>query len=221
MAETREALLHHLLAERVVAIVRLREVAPLIAVAEALYEGGIHAFEFTADTPGALEAIAACRERFGETALIGAGTVLDAPSARQCLDVGAQFLISPILDAAVVEAARNGGALAIPGAMAPQHIVEAVRTGADIVKVFPARLLGPQYIADLLAPLPTLRLMPTGGVGEHNAAAYLRAGAAAVAIGGSLIEATAVAEGNWKAIRARAHALVTTTRDAVGDAAAN
>ncbi len=187
--DNRILLLERALARRVVVIVRLKSVAPLIDVAQALADGGIRALEFTLTTPCALDAIAACRARLGDGVVVGAGTVLDGTQARRCLDAGAQFLVSPGFDVEVVTAGRAGGALAMPGAMTPTEIVVAWRAGADVVKVFPARALGPTYISDVLAPLPHILLMPTGGVDETNAAAYLRAGAVAVAAGGNLVDA--------------------------------
>jgi 2-dehydro-3-deoxyphosphogluconate aldolase/(4S)-4-hydroxy-2-oxoglutarate aldolase len=203
----RDLLLRRALACRLVAIVRLRDGAALLEVAEALVAGGITTLEFTLTTPGAITAIERCRARFGE-AVVGAGTVLDADGARRCLAAGAQFLVSPGFDPDVIAAARVGGALAMPGAMTPTEIVVAWRAGADVVKVFPARALGPRYIADVLAPLPDVPLMPTGGVDATNAADYLRAGAVAVAVGGSLVDPAAVARGDWAALTARARALV-------------
>jgi 2-dehydro-3-deoxyphosphogluconate aldolase/(4S)-4-hydroxy-2-oxoglutarate aldolase len=204
----RDLLRRRALAGRLVAIVRLRDGAALLEVAAALVEGGITTLEFTLTTPGAVEAIERCRARFGETVVVGAGTVLDADGARRCLAAGAQFLVSPGFDRDVMAAARAGGALAMPGAMTPTEIMAAWRASADVVKVFPARALGPRYIADVRAPLPEVRLMPTGGVDATNAAEYLRAGAVAVAVGGNLVDPAAVARADWAALTARARALV-------------
>jgi 2-dehydro-3-deoxyphosphogluconate aldolase/(4S)-4-hydroxy-2-oxoglutarate aldolase len=201
-------LLERALSGRVVAIVRLPGPAPLVEVAEALVAGGIFTLEFTLTTPGALEAISACRARFGDTAVIGAGTVLDVHEARKCLAAGAQFLVSPGTDLDVIGAAQDADALSMPGALTPTEIITAWRGGADVVKVFPARQVGPQYIHDLRGPLPQIPLMPTGGVDERNAADYLRAGAVGVAVGGNLIDPAAVARGDWAAITAKARALV-------------
>jgi 2-dehydro-3-deoxyphosphogluconate aldolase/(4S)-4-hydroxy-2-oxoglutarate aldolase len=203
----RDLLLRRALAGRLVAIVRLGDGAALLEVAAALVEGGITTLEFTLTTPGAITAIERCRARFGET-VVGAGTVLDADGARRCLAAGAQFLVSPGFDPDVIAVARAGGALAMPGAMTPTEILAAWRAGADVVKVFPARALGPRYIADVLAPLPDVPLMPTGGVDATNAADYLRAGAVAVAVGGNLVDPATVARADWAALVARARALV-------------
>ncbi len=204
--DDRTLLLERALAGRMVAIVRLKSAAALGDVARALADGGIRTLEFTLTTPGALDAIAACRARLGDDVVVGAGTVLDGAQARRCLDAGAQFLVSPGFDAEVVAVARAGGALAMPGALTPTEIVAAWRTGADVVKVFPARAFGPTYISDVLAPLPHIPLMPTGGVDETNAAAYLRAGAVAVAAGGNLVDAAAIARADWAALTQRARA---------------
>jgi len=207
-------LLERTLKDRLVAIIRLRHEAPLARVAEALVAGGIRALEFTLTSPGAVPAITACRARLGNDVIVGAGTVLDAEEARRCLDAGAQFLVSPGFDPAVVALARERGALAMPGALTPTEIVTAWRAGADVVKVFPARAFGPRYIADLLAPLPQIPLMPTGGVDETNVADYLRAGAVGVAVGGRLVAEDAVAQADWNALTERARVLVAAVRQA-------
>ena len=211
-----DELLERTLDNRLVAIIRLRHEAPLAQVAEALVAGGIRALEFTLTSPGAVPAITACRARFGDDIIVGAGTVLDEEEARHCLDAGAQFLVSPGFDRAVVALARACGALALPGALTPTEIVTAWRAGADVVKIFPARAFGPRYIADLLAPLPQIPLMPTGGVDETNVAAYLRAGAVGVAVGGTLVAEDTVARADWDALTARARVLVAAVRQ-VGD----
>lgn len=203
---------------RVVAIVRLRKEAPLVRVAEALVEGGITALEFTLTSPGAVAAIEQSRARFGDDVIVGAGTVLDVAEARRCLDAGAQFLVSPGFDRAVVTTARDAGTLDMPGALTPTEIVTAWQAGADVVKVFPARSFGPRYIADLLAPLPQIPLMPTGGVDETNAADYLEAGAVGVAVGGWLVAEDDVGRANWDVLTERAHALVAAIQSASGGA---
>jgi len=209
-------LLERTLTDRLVAIIRLRHDAPLARVAEALVAGGIRALEFTLTSPGAVPAITACRARFGDDIIVGAGTVLDEEEARRCLDAGAQFLVSPGFDPAVVTLAHERGALALPGALTPTEIMTAWRAGADVVKVFPARAFGPRYIADLLGPLPQVPLMPTGGVDETNVADYLRAGAVGVAVGGKLVAEDVVARADWDALTVRARVLVTAVRQ-VGD----
>ena len=150
----RRSLLERALAGRLVAIVRLQQGERLLEVATALVAGGIRTLEFTLTTPAALAAIEACRVQLGEEVIIGAGSVLDGRDARRSLDAGAQFLVSPGFDPAVVAAAHAGGALAMPGALTPTEILAAWRAGADVVKVFPARAFGPSYIKDLASAAP-------------------------------------------------------------------
>ena len=207
----RDALLQRVLAQRLVAIVRLKDADALLDAAAAVIEGGIGALEFTLTTPGALGAVEEARARFPDV-VVGAGTVLDAEDARRSIETGAQFLVSPGFDSAVIEAARQHDIVAMPGAMTPTEILTAWEAGADIVKVFPARSLGPTFIADVLAPLPDVPLMPTGGVDAGNAAAYLEAGAVAVAVGGSLIGDRVVARRDWADLTRRARELVAVCR---------
>jgi 2-dehydro-3-deoxyphosphogluconate aldolase/(4S)-4-hydroxy-2-oxoglutarate aldolase len=206
--KTRSHLLERIRDERLVAIVRLAERADLVSVAGALLAGGISVLEFTMTTPGALDAMTRCRLELGDRAVVGAGTVLDAEDARRCLDGGAQFIVSPGIEPEVIQITRDGGALTLPGALTPTEILTAWHAGADIVKVFPARTLGPRYIADLKGPLPHIPLMPTGGVDKTNAADYLRAGAVGVGVGGSLISVSDVRKEDWEGISERARELV-------------
>jgi 2-dehydro-3-deoxyphosphogluconate aldolase/(4S)-4-hydroxy-2-oxoglutarate aldolase len=208
----RAAIVERVVAARVIAIIRLRAPGPLEQVAAALVAGGITALEITLTTPGALDAVTACRARFGGDVLVGAGSVLDAEAARRCIEAGAQLLVSPVVAPEVVRAAHTAGVPALPGAMTPTEIWAAHATGADLVKVFPARSLGPRYITDVLAPLPGLRLVPTGGIDETNAADHIAAGATAVAVGGRLVDEAAVAAGDWDALTQRAAALVEALR---------
>lgn len=206
--EERAILRQRIVTGRAVAIVRLHDAAPLVDVAQALVAGGIRAFEFTLTTPGALAAIERCRGVFDADVVVGAGTVLDTEDARRAIDAGAQFLVSPGVDMSVIGAARESGVLSIPGAMTPTEIVAAWRAGADVVKLFPARALGPRYLSDVLGPLPDVRLMPTGGIDATNAPDYLRAGAAAVAVGGALVDFMSIARADWASLTKRARALV-------------
>lgn len=206
--DERQDLLRRALGPRVVAIVRLPGDAPLLEVAEALVRGGITCLELTMTTRGALEAIERCRAHFGDGVVIGAGTVLTAEDARRCLAAGAQFIVSPDTAPEVIRATREGGALSMPGAMTPTEIVRAWRAGADVVKVFPARSLGPRYISDVLAPLPHIPLMPTGGVDATNAGDFLKAGAVAVAVGGRLVSGQTVAARDWQTLERGARELV-------------
>ncbi|HXF82514.1 MAG TPA: bifunctional 4-hydroxy-2-oxoglutarate aldolase/2-dehydro-3-deoxy-phosphogluconate aldolase [bacterium] len=192
----------------IVAIVRLGFSAALRRVAEALTAGGIDALEFTVTTPGALAAITASRAALGDRALIGAGTVLDADTARAAIRAGAVFVVTPTLTLDVIRVCREAGVPVFPGAMTPTEILAAWTAGADIVKVFPASALGPDYIRQVRAPLPQIKLMPTGGISAANAADYLRAGAVAIGVGGRLVDPAAVAEERWDLLTQRARELV-------------
>ena len=197
-----------LLNTRIIAVVRLERYDKALAVAEALLEGGISAIEFTLTGSGALEAIAGARTALGDTAQIGVGTVLTPDAAEAAIAAGAQFVVTPAVRPAVVAVCRARGVACLCGALTPTEVLAAHESGADMIKIFPARVFGPQYLRDLLAPLPGLRLVPTGGIDAGNARAYLDAGAVAVGIGGKLVAAEVVASGDWARIAEQARACV-------------
>ncbi|HBY94631.1 MAG TPA: 2-dehydro-3-deoxyphosphogluconate aldolase [Chloroflexi bacterium] len=193
-----------IVAQRVIAIVRLTEGRRLVAVAEALTRGGLAVIEFAMTTPGALDAIREARARFGDGLQLGAGTVLDAAMARAAVEAGADFIVTPVLKREIITACRRYGVACLAGAFTPTEILRATEWGADLVKVFPASTLGPGYIRDLLAPLPHLRLVPTGGVTRDTIAAFLAAGAVAAAVGSQLVDRSAVAEDRLEVLTERA-----------------
>ena len=197
------------LASGVIAVVRLPESAGLRSVAAALVAGGVSAVEITLTTPGAIEAITELASH-GGGAVVGAGTVLDEKAARSVIAAGARFVVSPTLDRGVVRYCRDQGVPCLPGAFTPTELLEAWRAGAELVKLFPASALGPRYLREVLAPLPLLRVVPSGGVSLENAADWIRAGAAAVSVGGALVSATLVRDQSWGELTARARALVDT-----------
>lgn len=205
-------ILTQLIEGKVVAVVRLASGEQLVRVAEALKAGGISAIEFTASTPGAVGMIEKACSRFGGEVLMGAGTVLDPETARAALLAGAEFIVTPSLNLATIELCKRYGKPVVPGALTPTEILTAWQAGADMVKVFPASLGGPSYVKAVLAPLPQIRLVPTGGVSADNAAEYLNAGAVAVGVGGRLVDKAAVAREDWDAITAEAQQLVTAVR---------
>lgn len=188
----------------IVAIVRLEHYDQAIEIALALLAGGISVIEFTLTGRGAFQAVTAVREACAERAKIGIGTVLDPRMATEAIVAGAQFVVTPVMSVDVIEACRSAGVPILCGAFTPTEALAAYEAGAELIKIFPARLGGPQYIRDLLAPLPQLRLVPTGGVSIENAPAYREAGAVAVGVGGNLIPGQAVASGNWEQITAQA-----------------
>lgn len=188
----------------VIAIIRCHEPVDLVGVCRALFDGGLEAVEITAPTPGALKAVTQLRQQIGDGQLIGNGTVTSADDARRCIDAGAQFLVSPIVDVPTIDAAKQAGVPIFPGALTPTEIVAADRAGATMIKVFPAEQLGPSYVKAVLAPLPHLKLVPTGGVRLHNIDEWLDAGVAAVGVGGTLVDPQRVKAGDFTALRAEA-----------------
>jgi 2-dehydro-3-deoxyphosphogluconate aldolase/(4S)-4-hydroxy-2-oxoglutarate aldolase len=207
------------IADRIIAcgimpIVRMKSIGPLLNLAEALLAGGLRMIEVSMGTPGALEGIEQLSRTMGDGLLIGVGTVLSPAMCRDAISAGAQFVVSPHLDAAIVAATKQAGKASLPGAFTPTEIVNAMAAGADLVKVFPSTQLGPDYIRELLAPLPHLRLMPTGGVTVENAADWFRAGAMCLGVGSGLFPKEAVESGDWERIRsiAREFAEVASTR---------
>lgn len=205
-------ILKRLMEGKVVAVVRLDSGDQLVKVAEALKAGGISAIEFTIPTPGALDMIKQAAAYFGDAVIMGAGTVLDPETARAAILAGAQFIVTPALNPKTIELCHRYGKPIIPGAMTPTEILTAWEAGADMVKVFPADSLGPAYLKAVLAPLPQVRLAPTGGISADNAAEYLKAGATALGVGGKLVDKSAVARGDWAALTAEAQRLMEVVR---------
>jgi len=179
--------LERLLATGVIAVVRAREAKGIATIARALQAGGVHAVEITLTTSGAVGAIAELAR--DEGMLIGAGTVLDAAAARSVLDAGARFVVSPTLEPDVIVVCRDRNVPCIPGAFTPTEILAAWRAGAALVKLFPAVTVGPGFVRELLGPLPSLRIVPSGGVTLESVGDWIRAGAAAVSVGGALLGA--------------------------------
>ncbi len=196
MADT----LRTLLETGVVAIIRADVPTGLVEAGRALARGGVRAIEVTMTTPGALQAVEDLTAESGGGFIVGAGSVLDAETARACILAGAEFLVMPTTDVAAIELARRYGKVVCPGALTPTEVITAWQAGADIVKVFPASLGGPAYLKALKGPLPQVRLMPVGGVSPENAGDYIRAGACAVALGGALVNTSRIQAEDWAAI---------------------
>jgi len=178
----------------VVAVVRASSSAQLLDVARALLAGGVDCVEITMTTPNALAVIRDCRSAVPD-AMIGVGSVLNAEVARAAIAAGAQFVVSPVFDPQVVAAAHQADLPVVPGALTPTEILTAANAGADIVKVFPGGQFGPSYLRDLLAPMPHLKLSPTGGVDLTTAAGWIAAGAVTLGIGSALVTRSALASG--------------------------
>jgi len=204
--------LHTLLDTKIIAIVRSPSSTELVQVARALLDGGIRAIEVTLTVPRAAKVLEQIAEELGQEIVLGAGTVLDAETARLAILAGAEFIVAPNTNAAVIRVCRRYSRLAIPGAFTPTEVVRAWELGADIVKVFPAEIGGPAYIRALKAPLPQVRLMPTGGVNLQTAADFLKAGACCLGIGAQLVEPRAIAERNFSRITELAQQYVALVR---------
>ncbi|WP_018931688.1 bifunctional 4-hydroxy-2-oxoglutarate aldolase/2-dehydro-3-deoxy-phosphogluconate aldolase [Gracilibacillus lacisalsi] len=173
---------------KLVAILRGVPSEHILDVAHALHQGGIRALEITVDTPNVLDAIEQLSKEFEQELIIGAGTVLDPETARAAIMAGSQFIFSPTVDIDTIKLTKRYGIVSIPGAMTPTEILTAYENGADLIKVFPATVLGPTYIKDIKGPLPHIPLMPTGGVNLDNISAYFQAGAVAAGLGSSLVK---------------------------------
>lgn len=196
---------------RLIGIIRMKQYEHPVEIALALAEGGLRVLEYTLSGEGALQAISAARAAVSQEIHIGAGTVLTPSAAADAAAAGAEFVVSPNFNSKVIEASQKHNLPIICGAFTPTEIASAVEAGADLIKLFPARLGGPQYIRDLLAPMPFLRLVPTGGVGAENAGSYLEAGAVAVAIGGNLLSVDLVSRAEFSEITERAKNVVRAT----------
>jgi 2-dehydro-3-deoxyphosphogluconate aldolase / (4S)-4-hydroxy-2-oxoglutarate aldolase len=211
---TKPAQLQRVLDTGIVAVVRSSDTQQLVDVAQSLADGGVTVVEITFTVPNALEVIRQVRQSLGDQILLGAGTVLDPETARQAILAGAEFIVAPTLNLDVIRLCRRYDKLIIPGAFTPTEILTAWESGADIVKVFPAEAGGPNYLRAIRAPLPQVRLMPTGGVDLTNAAAYFQAGACCIGVGSQLVEPKAVAAGDFARIRELAREYVAVARKA-------
>jgi 2-dehydro-3-deoxyphosphogluconate aldolase/(4S)-4-hydroxy-2-oxoglutarate aldolase len=200
----------------VVAVIRMKDAAKLRAVVDAIAEGGVRAIEVTMTVPNAVELIRTLAATLPKEILLGAGTVTNAETARAVIDAGARYVVSPVFRRDVIAVCHERGVAAAPGCFTPTEILDAHECGADVVKVFPATALGPQFIKDVRAPLPQVRLMPTGGVSLDNAGEWIRAGAIAVGVGSALLDAKAIEEGRLDVLTNNARRIVASVASARG-----
>lgn len=185
---------------RLIGIVRSATPVDLVEACRALYAGGLKCVEITLNSPGALHAVERVRADLPAGCIIGVGTVVDADTARQALSSGAQFIVTPIVDAKTIEMVHSRSAPIIPGAYTPTEIYTAWKAGATMVKLFPATNLGPSFVREVLAPLPEIKLCPTGGVTLSNARDWFDAGAAALGVGSALMPRDLLAGGDFAGI---------------------
>lgn len=212
----RQQIVDQLIQAGVVAIIRTSSSEPVLPAARALLAGGVQAVEVTLTTPGACEAIRALREELGPEALVGVGTVLTEADAQRALDAGACYLISPICRPSLVRVAHDRGCPVMLGSYTPTEAQLAHEAGADFIKLFPADTLGPAYIKALLAPLPHLRIVPTGGVNQQTLPAFIQAGCVAVGAGSCLVSKDLVARNAWEELTDRARRFMDALRQARG-----
>jgi len=206
--ESREAVVRAIQDFGIVAVIRMRDPGKLRAVVDALADGGVRALEVTMTVPNAVALIRELAPTMPDGFILGAGTVTDAATVNAVVDAGARYVVSPVFRREVIHACHERGVAVAPGCFTPTEILDAHDAGADIIKVFPATALGPQYIKDVRAPLPQVRLMPTGGVTLDNTGDWIRAGAVAVGVGSALLDAAAIESGRFEVIAQNARRIV-------------
>src|SRR5438445_6560802 len=216
---SRDSSLRRVLDAGLVAVVRAPDGARLVEVIRALADGGVTVAEVTFTVPDAIDVLRRASRELGDRILLGAGTVLDTETARAALLAGAEFLVAPTLNLDVIRLCRRYDKVVMPGAFTPTEILTAWEAGADIVKVFPADVVGPAFFKALRGPLPQIRLMPTGGVDLTTAAAFLKAGACCLGVGGQLVDPKAVAAGDFGRIRELARQYVAIVEQVRGNVA--
>lgn len=210
---SKDQIMDRLVNPGIIAVVRAQKADQVHPMAEALVRGGVVAIEITMTTPHALDCIRRLRHDFGSRALIGVGTVVDTTTCLAALEAGAEFVVSPILRSELVAPVHAAGRPVMLGAYTPTEAQLAHEAGSDFVKIFPADALGPKYIKGIRAPLPHLRIVPTGGVNLDTAADFLKAGCAALGVGSALVSRQILAEANWAELQRLAQAYVQITHN--------
>jgi 2-dehydro-3-deoxyphosphogluconate aldolase/(4S)-4-hydroxy-2-oxoglutarate aldolase len=208
---------NRMMSEGLVPVIRVSSAQEAIDVADAIKEGGVTLIEITMSVPGAIDVIKELAQKYRDEIIMGAGTILDPETGRAALLAGAQFIVTPTLNLDVIQLAHRYSAVVVPGAMTPTEILTAWNAGADMVKVFPAAQLGgPEYLKAIRGPLPQILLVPTGGVNLQNAGAFIKAGAAALGVGGELVDKKAVKEKKFHIITENTRAFIKAIREARG-----
>lgn len=202
-----------ILENKAVAVIRMNDSAKLIKVAEAIYKGGVQSVEITMTVPGALKIIEEASKTVGDFINIGVGSVLNKQTANDAISAGAKYVVSPVFKPEIVQEAKKHNIPVMPGAFSPTEILTAFEAGADVVKVFPADIVGMAFFKGVLAPMPHLKLMPTGGVSLTNAGDWIKAGACAVGVGSALLDKKAIAEENYSLLTMNAEKLITSIKE--------
>ena len=199
----------------IVPVVRTTNADQALKAIDAIYKGGIRAAEITMTVDGAVKALEKVADEFGDKIMLGAGTVLDPETARICMLAGAQFFVTPNLRLSTIEMCKRYSKVICCGALTPTEVITAWEAGSDVIKIFPADAVGgAKYIKALKGPLPQVEMIPTGGVNVETAGDFLKAGACAVAVGGELVNAKLIADGNYDAIEVRARELLAAVKKA-------
>ena len=198
----------------IIAVVRAQSAQQVVPLSEALLAGGVIAIEITLTAPKAFRAISDARAKFSERALIGVGTVLDAKACQQALEAGAEFVVTPVCRPEFIPLVHAAGRPIMLGAFSPTEAQTAHEAGADFIKIFPADTLGPDFMKALRAPLPHLRIVPTGGVELHNVRDFLQAGCVALGVGSALVSGKILQVADWQELTRRAAEFVLAAREA-------
>jgi 2-dehydro-3-deoxyphosphogluconate aldolase/(4S)-4-hydroxy-2-oxoglutarate aldolase len=213
---SKEKIIERLLSSGVVAIIRADNSEQLIDATQALIEGGVDCIEVTMTTPNALQVIRDATRKFGDKLLMGVGSVVDAKTVQLAVDAGAEYVVTPVTKIEVIKACGELGKPIASGAYTPTEAQTAYEAGADFIKIFPADGLGPNYIKAILAPLPHLKIIPTGGVDANTCGSFIKAGCVAVAAGSSLVSKEILKNRDWKKLSESAAAMVAAVKAARG-----
>ena len=204
----RKQIVDRIIELKAVAVIRMQDPSKLIKVAEAIHDGGVKAIEITMTVPNAIETIALASKEIGSKVLIGVGSVLNIDMAQKAIDAGAKYVVSPIFKKEIIELSHKNNVPAMPGTFSPTEVQLAYEAGADIIKLFPADILGMAFIKGIKAPMPHLKVMPTGGVSLTNAGEWLQAGACAVGVGSALIDKEAIKIENYAVLTENAQKIM-------------
>lgn len=205
---SRDDIVKNIIDNSVIAVVRTKHPDKVIRIAEALYAGGIKSIEITMTVPNTFKIVETTSKAVSDDMIIGVGSVLDTETANNAINAGAKFVVSPIYCKEIIETAHRSYIPAIPGAFTPTEVYTAIKNGADIVKIFPADVVGMKFFKAIKAPMPDLKLMPTGGVTLDNAGEWIKAGACAVGVGSALLDDRAIEENNYKKLTENAKRII-------------
>jgi len=209
----RNKIIGEILKRKVVAVLRIKEEDKLQSVIEAIYAGGVSVAEITMSVPNAIQLIEKISEKLDKNIIIGVGSILNSKIAEDAIKAGAKYVVSPIFKKEIVDIAHKFDVPAMPGCFTPTEIHSAFEYGADVVKVFPADVVGMEFFKAILAPMPHLKLMPTGGVSLSNAGDWLKAGACAVGIGSALLDKKAIQDDNYSKLTENAKLIMKNIND--------